>query len=260
MPAGDDRALDEILSFLYRRHPWHGIAIGDDAPRRVTAFIEIVPTDTVKYELDKATGHLKIDRPQKFSNVYPTLYGLIPQTYCGEACGAYCSERTGRPGIVGDGDPLDICVLSERDISHGDILVQAIPIGGLRMIDHGQADDKIIAVLHQDKVYGGYHDISQLPPAIVDRLRHYFLTYKDLPDAEAHKVELTHVYGRQEAYEAIHRSREDYHEAYGNPEDVFLTFLEHLKEAAAPARKPAAARPQSVAAPRPRKPPAAKRR
>src|SRR5262249_44952591 len=85
MPAGDEKALDEILSFLYRRHPWHGIAIGDDAPRRVTAFIEIVPTDTVKYELDKATGHLKIDRPQKFSNVYPTLYGLIPQTYCGEA-------------------------------------------------------------------------------------------------------------------------------------------------------------------------------
>ena len=227
MAAGDDRALDEILSFLYRRHPWHGIAIGDDAPRRVTAFIEIVPTDTVKYELDKATGLLKIDRPQKFSNVYPTLYGLIPQTYCGEACGAYCSERTGRPGIVGDGDPLDICVLSERDISHGDILVQAIPIGGLRMIDHGQADDKIIAVLEGDALYGNWLEIDESPSAMIERLKHYFLTYKQIP-GQSPKVEITHVYGREEAYEVIRRTQQDYERDYG-----------HLKRwLAPPAKKP----------------------
>src|SRR5262247_2975875 len=110
----------------YRLHPWHGLSIGKHAPEKVTAFIEIVPTDTVKYELDKLSGFLKVDRPQKFSNVYPTLYGFIPQTFCGEENGAYCASRTGRKGVVGDGDPLDICVLTEKAITHGDIIVEAI--------------------------------------------------------------------------------------------------------------------------------------
>ena len=101
----DVASLEAVLPFLYRRHPWHGIAIGADAPRKVTAFIEIVPTDTVKYELDKATGHLKIDRPQKFSNVCPSLYGLIPRTLCATRVGDFCAEKIGRTGIVGDGDP-----------------------------------------------------------------------------------------------------------------------------------------------------------
>lgn len=202
--------LEEALPFLYKRHPWHGVDIGPDAPRRVTAFIEIVPTDTVKYELDKGTGYLKIDRPQKFSNVYPSLYGFIPQTYCGEETGKFCSERTGRPAIVGDGDPLDICVLCERDISHGDILVPAIPIGGLRMIDGNEADDKIIAVLEGDAVYGNWLEIEESPAALVERLKHYFLTYKQAPNADKPHVEITHVYGREEAYEVIHRTRLDY--------------------------------------------------
>jgi inorganic pyrophosphatase len=187
------------------------VAIGAQAPHKLTAFIEIVPTDTVKYELDKSTGYLKVDRPQKFSNVYPSLYGFIPQTYCGDSIGAFCSERTGRPGIRGDGDPLDICVLCERDISHGDILVEAIPIGGLRMIDGNEADDKIIAVLAGDAVYGNWLEIDESPAALVERLKHYFLTYKQLPlPGGPARVEITHVYGRQEAYEVIARSREDY--------------------------------------------------
>ncbi len=202
--------LEEALPFLYKRHPWHGVDIGPDAPRRVTAFIEIVPTDTVKYELDKATGYLKIDRPQKFSNVYPTLYGFIPQTYCGDETGKFCSERTGRPAIVGDGDPLDICVLCERDISHGDILVQAIPIGGLRMIDGNEADDKIIAVLEGDAVYGNWLEIDESPSALIERFKHYFLTYKQAPNEAKPHVEITHVYGREEAYEVIRRTRLDY--------------------------------------------------
>ena len=210
MADGAKQVLDEILPYLYKRHPWHGVSIGDDAPRKVTAFIEIVPTDTVKYELDKATGYLKIDRPQKFSNVYPSLYGLIPQTYCGDETGAFCSERTGRPAIRGDGDPLDICVLCERDISHGDVLVRAIPIGGLRMIDGDEADDKIIAVLQNDAMYGGWRDIPDAPAALVERLRHYFLTYKQVPGAAPPKVEITDVYDRDEAYDVINRSRADY--------------------------------------------------
>lgn len=200
----------DYLPYLYRRHPWHGIAIGDDAPRKITAFIEIVPTDTVKYELDKRTGYLKVDRPQKFSNVYPCLYGLIPQTFCGKEVGAFCSERTGREGIEGDGDPLDVCVLSERDISHGDILCQAIPIGGLRMIDGDEADDKIIAVLEGDALYGNWLEIEESPADLIERLKHYFLTYKQVPGLGRAKVEITDVYGREEAHEVIRRSQRDY--------------------------------------------------
>ncbi|MFM7142422.1 MAG: inorganic pyrophosphatase [Alphaproteobacteria bacterium] len=208
--------LEEILPYFYRRHPWHGVPLGEDAPAKVTAFVEIVPTDTVKYELDKATGLLKIDRPQKFSNVYPTLYGFLPQTYCGDETGRFCTERTGRPGIRGDGDPLDVCILCERDISHGDILVQAIPIGGLRMIDQDQADDKIVAVLEGDAVYGRWREISDSPPELVERLRHYFLTYKQTPGSGPSKVEITHVYGREEALEVIRRTQADYERDYGH--------------------------------------------
>jgi inorganic pyrophosphatase len=198
------------LPLLFKPHPWHGIPIGDEAPCTVTAFIEIVPTDTVKYELDKQTGYLKVDRPQKFSNVYPSLYGFIPQTYCGERVGAFCCSRTGRTGIVGDGDPMDICVLTEKDISHGDIILKAIPIGGLRMIDGDEADDKIIAVLQNDALFGGWRDVADLPPALIERLRHYFLTYKQVPGATPPKVEITDVYDRDEAYDVINRSRADY--------------------------------------------------
>jgi len=198
------------LPLLFKPHPWHGVPIGDDAPRKVTCFIEIVPTDTVKYELDKETGYLKVDRPQQFSNVYPSLYGFIPQTYCGEQVGLYCGERTGRRGIAGDGDPMDICVLTEKSFTHGDIILRAIPIGGLRMIDRNEADDKIIAVLEGDAVYGGWTDIETLPQALIDRLRHYFLTYKQIPGVTAARVEITDVYPREEAYEVIRRSRIDY--------------------------------------------------
>src|SRR4029079_7352506 len=130
----------------FKSHPWHGVSIGDQAPAVVTAFIEITPSDTVKYEIDKASGILKVDRPQLFSNVVPALYGFIPQTYCKEEIAKLCMEQTGMTGIEGDGDPLDILVLTEHRIVRGDILVQAVPIGGLKMIDDNQADDKIIAV------------------------------------------------------------------------------------------------------------------
>jgi inorganic pyrophosphatase len=176
----------------------------------VTVYIEIVPTDTVKYEVDKATGILRIDRPQQYSNVCPSLYGFLPRTYCAERVGARCTERTGRPGIVGDGDPLDICVLTEKEITHGDILVRAVPIGGLRMIDGNEADDKIVAVLEGDAVFGSYTDVGECPAALLDRLRHYFLTYKQGPDRGARTVEIAEVYGRDEAHEVIRRSGEDY--------------------------------------------------
>src|SRR3990170_4420120 len=110
--------------------------------------------------MDKATGILRVDRPQQYSNVCPSLYGFLPRTLCAERVGLLCEERTGRKGIVGDGDPMDVCVLTEKEIPHGDILVRAIPIGGLRMIDGNEADDKIVAVLEGDAVFGGYAEIS----------------------------------------------------------------------------------------------------
>ncbi len=204
------RNLPPHLPLLFKPHPWHGIPIGDEAPDKVTGFIEIVPIDTVKYELDKETGYLKVDRPQQFSNVYPCLYGFIPQTYCGEHIAAHCRERTGRTGIVGDGDPLDICVLTEKSFSHGDFMLRAIPIGGLRMIDREQADDKIIAVMEGDAMYGGWRSIHDSPPALVDRLQHYFLTYKQAPRSQTERVMIAEVYDRDEAREVIRHSRADY--------------------------------------------------
>src|SRR5262249_36531626 len=189
----------QLMQRLFRSHPRHGAPIGAEMPEVVTVYVEIVPTDTVKYELDKHTGYLRVDRPQRFSNVCPTLYGFVPQTYCGERNGELAAQRTGRPGIVGDRDPLDICVLTEKSILHGDILLEARPIGGLRMIDRGEADDKIIAVLEGDASYGAWRDIHQCPRALIDRLRHYFLTYKRGPDALRQPVEITHVYDREEA-------------------------------------------------------------
>ncbi|MGR9043649.1 MAG: inorganic pyrophosphatase [Gammaproteobacteria bacterium] len=201
------------MNTIYRAHPWHGIHPGDQTPAIVTAFIEIVPSDTVKYEIDKVSGYLKIDRPQKFSNMIPTLYGFIPQTYCAEKVAQFAECKSGRVVTRGDGDPLDICVLSERNVSHGDILLQAIPIGGFRMLDSGEADDKIIAVMKGDAFYRQWQDVSDCPISYIDRLKHYFLTYKHLPGETSHS-EITHVYGRDEAHEVINRALEDYKNHY----------------------------------------------
>jgi inorganic pyrophosphatase len=207
--------LWQALGVLFKSHPWHGVPVGDDAPRQVTVFVEMVPSDTVKYELDKTSGLLTVDRPQKYSSYCPSLYGLVPRTLCAEAVAGFCRERSGRPGLVGDMDPLDICVITEKEITHGNIVVQARPIGGLRMLDGSEVDDKIVAVLQGDAVYGALTEIEQLPPLLVDRLRHYFLTYKQGPDDAHAACEITHVYGREEAYEVIRRSRADYEQRFG---------------------------------------------
>lgn len=207
--------IGRLMGLRYKSHPWHGISIGDNAPEEVTAFIEVVPTDTVKYEIDKISGYLRVDRPQKFSNVVPALYGFIPQTFCGKRVGDYCNEKTGRTDIVGDGDPMDICVLTEKDLSHGDLLVNAIPIGGFRMIDGNQADDKIIAVLKNDTVYGHYDNIDDVPKIVIQRLEHYFLTYKDMP-GEDRNTEISHVYGHDEAMDVIRNAVQDYNERFEN--------------------------------------------
>ncbi|MBN9683351.1 MULTISPECIES: inorganic pyrophosphatase [unclassified Corallococcus] len=199
-------------------HPWHGISPGPEAPEVVTAYIEIVPTDAVKYEMDKESGILMLDRPQRFSSQCPTLYGFIPRTYCGEQVAKRCAERTGVKEIRGDGDPIDICVLTEKVVSNGNLLVHAVPVGGFRMIDGDEADDKIIAVLESDLVYGELQYIAQLPRPLLDRLKHYFLTYKQIPGEGKRSVEIAEVYDRQEAMEVIRRSMRDYDKLFVEPE------------------------------------------
>jgi inorganic pyrophosphatase len=192
-----------------KAHPWHGIEIGDGAPGEVTVFIEIVPSDTVKYEVDKDTGYLKIDRPQQYSNVVPANYGFIPRTYCGARVAGIARSKTDITISDGDHDPLDILVLSEHHIPRGDIILKARPIGGLCLIDGGEADDKIIAVLKGDKVFEQYTEIAQLPKGILERFAHYFLTYKSLP-GERSICELPYSYGRDESYRVITAAADDY--------------------------------------------------
>jgi inorganic pyrophosphatase len=227
--------IRRLLQFHFQAHPWHGVTCWSKEnesalKEKLNVFVELTPTDGIKYELDKNVGHIKVDRPQKYSNLCPTLYGFIPRTYCGKDVGAFCCEQTGRNDILGDGDPLDICVLTEKPISHIGILVTAIPIGGLRMIDHGQADDKIIAVLSNDLTYGSWRSIKDMPTALVDRLRQYFLTYKQSPDAAEHSVEVPHVFDREEALEIIARSERDYKAEFGSLQTDLVEFLHNLAE------------------------------
>lgn len=195
---------------LYRSHPWHGLSQGDNFPIVVNSYIEMVPTDTVKYELDKETGLLKIDRPQKYSSFCPSLYGLLPKTFAGDRVANYCMQKSGRRDLSGDGDPLDICVLTEKTIVRGDILVQSVPIGGFRLLDGNEVDDKIISVLVGDFVYGAMSDISNCPKRLVERLRHYFLTYKDTPEKGTCTVEIIDTFGVEEARKIIQLSSLDY--------------------------------------------------
>lgn len=198
----------------HRPHPWHGLDPGPRFPEVVHAYIEMVPTDGVKYEIDKHSGYLKVDRPQRFSSFCPTLYGFVPQTYCSTRVAAHAIPG-GPPVTLGDGDPLDICVLTDRPIARGEILLDARPIGGLRMVERGEADDKIIAVLIGDPVYGDLADVSQLPRAVVDRLRHYFLTYKFIPGETASPITVDPIYDAMEARAVLRAARADYDAEFG---------------------------------------------
>ena len=198
----------------FKAHPWHGISAGDNAPEVVTVFVEIVPTDTIKYEVDKESGYLKVDRPQKFSNIIPAMYGFVPRTYCEEEV-KNLAVATGATDVTeGDHDPLDICVLSSHNFTSGNIILQAIPIGGFKMIDKGEADDKIVAVMKGDHAFGHFRDVSELPQAEIKRLMHYFLTYKNLPDEPA-KCRIEEVYGAEHAKKVIKASQKDYASKFG---------------------------------------------
>jgi inorganic pyrophosphatase len=193
----------------WRPHPWHGLAPGRQPPRFLQAYIEITPFDPVKYEIDKMTGYMRVDRPQRSSSLPPALYGFVPRTYCGLHVAALC------PGAMdGDRDPLDICVLSERPITRAEVLLNVRIVGGLRGLDHGAADDKIIAVLENDNYWGGAEDIADLPPRLIERLQHYFSTYKMVP-GENTPVTIQTVYDTAEAEQVVLAAIADYLDKFG---------------------------------------------
>jgi len=192
----------------FRPHPWHGLEVGPAPPDILNAFIEITPFDLVKYEIDKVSGYLRVDRPQRSSAQHPTLYGFIPRTYCGERVGqlAPAAKR-------GDGDPLDICVLSERVIARNEVIIRARVIGGLQMIDGGEADDKLISVLENDYVWGTARNVSDVPTVLVERLRHYFLTYKLIPGQRS-RARIVRIYGRDHARKVVLAAMADYNDNF----------------------------------------------
>jgi inorganic pyrophosphatase len=200
--------MDPIPFQTTRPHPWHGLAVGPQPPSIVHAFIEITPYDLVKYEVDKRSGYMRVDRPQRSSSTPPTLYGFIPRTLCADRVAALSPYAQSA-----DGDPLDISVLSERPIDRGDIVIDARVIGGLQMLDDSEADDKIIAVLVNDPAWGEARDIAEVPPLLVERLLHYFNTYK-LRIGEASTTVVRDVYGFERAARVVEAARADYAAVY----------------------------------------------
>lgn len=142
-------------------HPWHSVEIGEEAPKFVTAVIEVPKGSKIKYELDKVTGLIRVDRVLFSSVHYPSNYGFIPQTYCE------------------DGDPLDILVLGQAPVVPLS-LMKAKPIGVMKMMDQGEADDKIIAVHADDPEYCHYNSILELPPHRMTEIKRFFEDYKIL--------------------------------------------------------------------------------
>ena len=166
---------------MYVLHPWHGAHYGDKAPQIVNGLIEIPQGSRTKYEIDKTTGLLKLDRIIYSSFHYPVNYGFIPQT------------------LGHDGDPLDILVMCSESIQPL-CLVEATVIGNMQMIDTGVADDKIIAVATKDPGVNYIREITQLPEHFIAVLRNYFEQYKVL---ENKKVEIDDFQDKQAAYTII---------------------------------------------------------
>ena len=195
--------------FRWRPHPWHGLEVGTNPPVNVNAYIEITPFDFVKYEVDKTTGYLRVDRPHRTSSQPPSLYGFIPKTYCGDRVKVLSPKSS-----KGDGDPLDICIISERPIAKSEIILRAKVVGGIQMIDHDEADDKIIAVLENDNIWQNADNITDLPHVIIERLRHYFLTYKLMP-GEKSNISIDSIYDKEHAFKVVNAAILDYSEEYG---------------------------------------------
>lgn len=174
-------------------HPWHDVPIGPGAPEEVQALIEIPKGSKVKYELDKGTGLIRVDRILYSSVMYPANYGFIPQS------------------LGDDGDPLDVLVLMQEPVSPLSI-VRARPIGIMTMLDQGQKDEKIICVHLDDPEYRVYGNIDELSPHRLEELKRFFQDYKVL---ERKEVRVQEFGGPREAVEAIRDAMDSYRKHFG---------------------------------------------
>lgn len=150
-------------------HPYHSVSPGAKPPYIVTSYIECPMGSKIKYELDKKSGLLQVDRILHSAVHYPSNYGFIPQTYCG------------------DKDPLDILVIGQEAVTPG-CLMSARPIGGMHMIDQGEDDFKVVAVHDNDPYFKEISDVSQLPSHVLTEIQHFFTTYKELEKGKSRPV------------------------------------------------------------------------
>ena len=179
-----------------KNNPWHSVKFGEDAPNVVTAIIEIPKGSKAKYELDKESGMLRLDRVLFSAVHYPANYGFIPQTYCD------------------DKDPLDILVICSIDVQPM-CLMEAKVIGVMQMIDNNEEDDKIIAVANNDMSLNHINDISELPPHTLLEIRRFFEDYKKLENKE---VIVEQFMGREQAFGIIEQSIRLYDATFRNQE------------------------------------------
>ncbi len=185
-------------------HPWHGVSYGQNAPRTVNAIIEIPQGSRCKYEIDKKTGLLKLDRVIYSSFYYPVNYGFIPQTY------------------GHDKDPLDILVLTSLPVVPL-TLMEAKVIGVMQMIDGGDADDKIIAVAATDPSVNHHNNIEELPAHFLNELRHFFEEYKALEN----KTVVVEEFGdKVNALQIINEAIQSYKDNFGNQNKKLVDFIE----------------------------------
>jgi len=173
-------------------NPWHDVDLGDETPELVPAIIEVPKGSKTKYELDKATGMIRVDRILYSSVQYPANYGFIPRTYCE------------------DHDPLDVLVLGQEPVAPLSIM-RAKPIGLMKMLDHGEADDKIIAVHADDPEYAHYESIDELPPHRMTEVKRFFEDYKVL---EEKNVVVEDFFGKKEALQTILTSMNQYEKEF----------------------------------------------
>ncbi len=180
------------MKAMHVLHPWHGAHYGYEVPVTVIALIEIPQGSRTKYEIDKPTGLLKLDRVIYSSFHYPVNYGFIPQT------------------LGHDGDPLDILVLCSQAIQPL-CLVEANVIGNMQMIDTGELDDKIIAVAAKDPSVNHIKEVDELPKHFITELRNYFEQYKVLENKE---VQIENFQNKEEAYKVINESIDLYKQKF----------------------------------------------
>ena len=178
-------------------HPWHDLPFGADAPEVVTAFIEVPKDSMMKYELDKDSGFIKLDRVLYSAVHYPGDYGFIPQT------------------LSEDGDPIDVLIISTLPVVPG-VIVRARPIGMLEMFDEEERDEKIIAVHANDPRFDRYQDISDMSDHVIIEIKHFFETYKEL---QGKKVMIKSIQGKAAAQQEILNSIEAYKKSFVEKEN-----------------------------------------